>query len=181
MGFHVSNEPNRIARLELLAVHPRFRGGAWRTRRHGCSAPSLLDLDFHRLEMEIYGFNERAQAHAGARRVDTEGVKRRAYLRDGRWEDGVIYALAARDLGSSARRDSCTPCTGSRPEKSRAFYEALGWSSAATWTSPQRRAGRRRTTSSASPARKRARAHVQPRRPHVRPRYGLRPHRAGGR
>jgi RimJ/RimL family protein N-acetyltransferase len=103
MGFHVSNEPNRIARLELLAVHPRFRGrrvadeAARLFQRH-----LLLDLDFHRLEMEIYGFNERAQAHAECVGWIREGVKRRAYLRDGRWEDGVMYALLREDLGSSA-------------------------------------------------------------------------------
>jgi RimJ/RimL family protein N-acetyltransferase len=99
MGFHVSNEPNRIARLERLAVHPRFRG-----RRIADDASRLFqrhllrELGFHRLEMEIYGFNERAQAHA--RRVGwvEEGVKRRAYLRNGNWEDGVMYSLLRDDL-----------------------------------------------------------------------------------
>jgi RimJ/RimL family protein N-acetyltransferase len=101
MGFHVSNEPNRIARLELLAVHPRFRGrrvadeAARLFQRH-----LLVELGFHRLEMEIYGFNGRAQAHAERAGWVREGVKRRAYLRDGRWEDGVMYALLREDLGS---------------------------------------------------------------------------------
>jgi putative acetyltransferase len=103
MGFHVSNERNRIARLELLAVHPRFRGrrvadeAARLFQRH-----LLLDAGFHRLEMEIYGFNERAQAHAVRAGWVREGVKRRAYLRDGQWEDGVMYALLREDLGSGA-------------------------------------------------------------------------------
>jgi putative acetyltransferase len=99
MGFHVASEPNRIARLERLAVHPRFRGrrladeAARLFQRH-----ALLDLGFHRLEMEIYGFNERAQAHAERVGWVKEGVKRRAYLREGEWEDGVLYGLLREDL-----------------------------------------------------------------------------------
>jgi RimJ/RimL family protein N-acetyltransferase len=99
MGFHVANEPNRIARLERLAVHPRFRGrriaddAARLFQRH-----LLLELGFHRLEMEIYGFNERAQAHAERVGWAKEGVKRRAYLREGTWEDGVMYSLLREDL-----------------------------------------------------------------------------------
>jgi RimJ/RimL family protein N-acetyltransferase len=99
LGFHVASEPNRIARLERLAVHPRFRGrriadeAARLFQRH-----LLLELGFHRLEMEIYGFNERAQAHAERAGWVQEGVKRRAYLRDGEWADGVLYSLLAEDL-----------------------------------------------------------------------------------
>jgi RimJ/RimL family protein N-acetyltransferase len=99
MGFHVANEPNRSARLERLAVHPRFRGrriaddAARLFQRH-----LLLELGFHRLEMEIYGFNERAQAHAERVGWVKEGVKRRAYLREGTWEDGVMYSLLREDL-----------------------------------------------------------------------------------
>jgi RimJ/RimL family protein N-acetyltransferase len=99
LGFHVANEPNRIARLERLAVHPRFRGrriadeAARAFQRH-----VLVELGYHRLEMEIYGFNERAQAHAERVGWVREGVKRRAYEREGEWEDGVMYALLREDL-----------------------------------------------------------------------------------
>ena len=103
LGFHVASAPNRIARLERLAVHPRFRGRrvadeAARMFQHHL----LVELGFHRLEMEIYGFNERAQAHAERAGWVREGVKRRAYLRDGQWEDGVLYSLLREDLGSIA-------------------------------------------------------------------------------
>ena len=99
LGFHVSNEPNRIARLENLAVHPRFRG-----RRLADAAARifqlhlLLELGFHRLEMEIYGFNERACAHAERSGFVREGRKRKAYLKDGDWVDSVLYAMVAEDL-----------------------------------------------------------------------------------
>jgi RimJ/RimL family protein N-acetyltransferase len=99
LGFHVANEPSRIARLERLAVHPAFRG-----RRVADEATRLfqqlllVELGFHRLELEVYAFNERALAHADRAGFVREGVKRRAYLRDGEWVDAVMYALLREDL-----------------------------------------------------------------------------------
>jgi RimJ/RimL family protein N-acetyltransferase len=99
LGYHVSNEPNRIARLENLAVHPRFRG-----RRLADEAARLFqrhlleELGFHRLEMEIYAFNERACAHAERAGFVREGRKRKAYRKDGEWVDSMLYALVAEDL-----------------------------------------------------------------------------------
>jgi RimJ/RimL family protein N-acetyltransferase len=99
LGFHVANERNRIARLERLAVHPRFRG-----RRLADEAARLFqqhlveELGFHRLELEIYAFNERACAHAERVGFVREGRKRKAYRKDGEWVDSVLYALVAEDL-----------------------------------------------------------------------------------
>lgn len=99
LGFHVVNERSRIARLERLAVHPRFRG-----RRLADDAARLFqrlllgELGFHRLELEIYAFNERACAHAERAGFVREGRKRRAYLYDGEWVDTVLYALLPEDL-----------------------------------------------------------------------------------
>jgi RimJ/RimL family protein N-acetyltransferase len=99
MGFHLANERSKIARLERLAVHPRFRG-----RRVADEAARLfqrlllVELGFHRLEMEIYGFNERALAHAERAGFIREGVKRRAYRYGDGWADGVLYALLREDL-----------------------------------------------------------------------------------
>jgi RimJ/RimL family protein N-acetyltransferase len=101
LGFHASNPRNRIARLERLAVHPRFRG-----RRLADDAARIVqrllleELGFHRLEMEIYGFNERACAHAERSGFVREGRKRKAYLKDGEWVDSVLYAILAEDLVS---------------------------------------------------------------------------------
>jgi RimJ/RimL family protein N-acetyltransferase len=58
----------------------------------------LFDLDFHRLELEIYGFNERAIAHAERVGFVKEGVKRKAYRRRGEWVDGVLFGLVREDL-----------------------------------------------------------------------------------
>jgi RimJ/RimL family protein N-acetyltransferase len=99
LGFHLEDERSRIARVERLAVHPRFRG-----RRLADDAARLfqrellLELGFHRLELEIYAYNERAQAHAERAGFVREGVKRKAYLRDGEWLDAVMYALVREDL-----------------------------------------------------------------------------------
>ena len=60
----------------------------------------LEELGFHRLELEIYAFNERACAHAERSGFVREGRKRRAYLKDGEWVDSILYALLADELGS---------------------------------------------------------------------------------
>jgi RimJ/RimL family protein N-acetyltransferase len=99
MGFAVANRRSRIANLGALAVHPDFRG-----RRLADEAARLLqrhlifDLGFHRLQLEIYGFNERAQRHAERAGFVREGVRRKAYDRHGDWVDGVIYGLVREDL-----------------------------------------------------------------------------------
>jgi RimJ/RimL family protein N-acetyltransferase len=99
MGFEVANRRSRVANLGGLAVHPEFRGrriadeAARRFQRH-----LLFDLGYHRLQMEIYGFNERAQAHAERAGWVREGVRRKAYDRHGEWEDGVLYGIVREDL-----------------------------------------------------------------------------------
>jgi RimJ/RimL family protein N-acetyltransferase len=99
LGFHVANERSRIARLERLAVHPRFRGRRLADEAARRFQRLLLgELGFHRVELEIYAFNERACAHAERAGFVREGRKRRAYLKDGEWVDSVLYALVAEDL-----------------------------------------------------------------------------------
>jgi RimJ/RimL family protein N-acetyltransferase len=99
MGFEVANRRSRIANLGSLAVHPDFRG-----RRLADKAARLFqrhlifDLDYHRIQFEIYGFNERAQRHAERAGFVREGVRRKAYHRHGEWVDGVIYGLVREDL-----------------------------------------------------------------------------------
>jgi RimJ/RimL family protein N-acetyltransferase len=99
MGFEVANRRSRIANLGSLAVHPSFRG-----RRVADEAARLFqqhlldDLGFHRLQLEIYGFNERAMAHAERAGFIREGVRRKAYWRNDEWVDSVIYGLVQEDL-----------------------------------------------------------------------------------
>jgi RimJ/RimL family protein N-acetyltransferase len=99
MGFDLANKRNRIANLGGLAVHPEYRGrklsdeAARLFQRH-----LLVELDFHRLQLEIYGFNERAIEHAERSGFVREGVKRKAYWRHGEWADGVQFGLLREDL-----------------------------------------------------------------------------------
>lgn len=99
MDFELVNWRSSIASVGGLAVHPRFRG-----RKLGDEAARLfqrhllVDLGLHRLQMEVYGFNERAIAHAERVGFVREGVKRKAYKRDDGWVDGVMYGLLREDL-----------------------------------------------------------------------------------
>jgi RimJ/RimL family protein N-acetyltransferase len=98
-GFEVANRRSRIANLGGLAVHPAFRG-----RRLADDAARLLqgellgELRYHRLQLEIYGFNERAIAHAERAGFVREGVRRKAYHRHGDWVDGILFGLVLEDL-----------------------------------------------------------------------------------
>jgi RimJ/RimL family protein N-acetyltransferase len=100
VAFERVSEQHRIASAGRFAVHPDFR-----ERRIGVEAARLFqrlllgELGFHRVELQIYGFNERAIAHAERAGYVREGVKRHAYLKDGEWVDAVLYALTQEDLG----------------------------------------------------------------------------------
>jgi aminoglycoside 6'-N-acetyltransferase len=99
MAWELANRRSAIVHVGGLAVHPEFRG-----RRIGDDAARLLqrhlihERGFHRIELEIYGFNERAQRHAERAGFVREGVKRKAYRRGDGWVDGVLYAVVAEDL-----------------------------------------------------------------------------------
>ena len=99
MAWELTNRRSGIVHVSGLAVHPGFRG-----RRLADEAARLFqrhlihERGFHRIELEVYGFNERAQRHAERSGFVREGVKRQAYRRGDGWVDGVLYALVAEDL-----------------------------------------------------------------------------------
>jgi RimJ/RimL family protein N-acetyltransferase len=99
VGYHVVNERHGIVEAGRSALLPRFRGrglgdeAARLFQRH-----LLLELGFRRIELQIYGFNERAIAHAERVGYVREGVKRKAYERHGEWQDAVLFALLREDL-----------------------------------------------------------------------------------
>ena len=104
MGWELGNRRSRIVHVGGVAVHPRFRG-----RRLADEAARLLQrqlirgLGFHRIELEIYGFNECAQRHVERSGFVREGVKRKAYAREGGWVDGVLYGFVEEDLDDEPR------------------------------------------------------------------------------
>ena len=99
LAWELANERSAIAHLGGVAVRPAFRG-----RRLADDAARLLqrrlllDRGLHRLQLEIYGFNERAQRHAERSGFVREGVKRKAYRRGDGWVDSVLYAIVREDL-----------------------------------------------------------------------------------
>ena len=104
VGFEVRNRRSRIAFLQ----RPRGPPGLPRQRISDEAARLLqryliFDLGYHRLELEIYGFNERAIAQAARAGFVREGIKRRAYLRDGDWVDGVLFGLLREELPARDR------------------------------------------------------------------------------
>ena len=100
--FERANRRSRIADLGGFAVHPMFRGGRVSDTAARLFQHHLIDdLGFHRLQLEIYGFNERALRHAERAGFVREGVRRKAYWRNDEWVDGVLYGLVAEDLGES--------------------------------------------------------------------------------
>ena len=102
-AYEVVNERNRIVEGRRLAVHPRFRG-----RKLGDEIARSFqrlvfgELGFHRLEIQIYGFNERAIAHAERVGYVREGVKRKAYARFGEWQDAVLFSMLQEELPDSS-------------------------------------------------------------------------------
>jgi RimJ/RimL family protein N-acetyltransferase len=99
MAFEVSSRRSRIANLRGLMLAPEFRG-----RGIADAAARLLvrhlvfDLDYHRVQLECYGFNERAIRHAERAGFVQEGVKRKAYRRHDEWVDSVLFGLVREDL-----------------------------------------------------------------------------------
>ena len=104
IGFRLVNERSRIAEAGRFAIHPAHRGrGFGVAAAHLFQRYLLVDLDLHRIELQIYGFNERALAQAERTGYVREGVKRRAYLKDGEWQDAVLFALLREDFDEQDR------------------------------------------------------------------------------
>lgn len=99
LAFAVQNRRSRIASLSGVMVDPRARG-----RGVGEAAVRLLtrhlirDLGYHRVQLEVYGFNERALRLFERAGFVREGTKRRAYWRHGAWQDGVLFGLLEDEL-----------------------------------------------------------------------------------
>jgi RimJ/RimL family protein N-acetyltransferase len=99
LAFSVENRRSRIASLHAIMLHPGHRG-----RGLGVAATRLFvrhlvfDLGYHRVQLEVYGFNERALGLFERVGFVREGVRRRAYDRHGDWADGVLFGLVREDF-----------------------------------------------------------------------------------
>jgi RimJ/RimL family protein N-acetyltransferase len=102
IAFSIVNERSSIAQLYGVMLHPDFRGRGLAAEATRLFARYLLvDLNFHRVQLEVYGFNERAIRHFERSGFIKEGVKRKAYARHDEWVDGVMFGLVQEDLEES--------------------------------------------------------------------------------
>lgn len=99
LGFECQNERSRIVQIFGVMVDPQVRGSGLGGGAAALLARHLIDeLDYHRVQLECYGFNA-AAVHVFERAGFTqEGIRRAAYWRHGRWVDGVMFGLIAEDL-----------------------------------------------------------------------------------
>jgi RimJ/RimL family protein N-acetyltransferase len=99
LAFEVFSRRSRIADLRGLMLAPEFRGrGIADSAARLLARHLIFELDFHRVQLECYGFNDRAIRHAERAGFVREGVKRRAYWRHGEWVDSVLFGLLREDL-----------------------------------------------------------------------------------
>jgi RimJ/RimL family protein N-acetyltransferase len=95
------NRRSRIASVGGFVIDAEHRGGGLSVAAARALQDSLFARGFHRLQMEIYGFNARALRHAERCGWIREGVRRKAYWRNDEWNDGVLFGLVEEDV----RRD----------------------------------------------------------------------------
>jgi RimJ/RimL family protein N-acetyltransferase len=78
---------------------PAFRGrglGGWAARE--LAVHLIREVGFHRVQLEVYGFNEAALRLFDQAGFVREGARRKAYWRHDAWNDGVMFALVEEDL-----------------------------------------------------------------------------------
>ena len=99
IAFDSANRRSRIAHLYGLMVRPDFRGSGLAQGATCLFTRHLIfDLNYHRVQLECYGFNERAIRHFERAGYAQEGVRRKAYWRNDGWVDGVLFGLVREDF-----------------------------------------------------------------------------------
>ena len=99
VAYELVNERSAIVEIRNLAVHPDFRGRGVALEAARLVQQELVgERGFHRLQLEVYGFNVRAQEHFERAGYTREGVRRNAYRYGDGWTDGVLFGFVAEDL-----------------------------------------------------------------------------------
>lgn len=92
------NRRSRIAAVGGFVIDAEHRGTGAAVAATRALHAHLFGLGFHRLQMEVYAFNERALRHAERSGWIREGVRRKAYWRDDEWVDGILFGLVEEDV-----------------------------------------------------------------------------------
>jgi len=99
LALQLLSQRSRLCELTRLMVDPQVRrSGVGAQAVSLACRRSLLEHDFHRIQVETYGDNLAAQRLFERVGLVREGVQRRAYWRRGKWLDGVRYGILAEDL-----------------------------------------------------------------------------------
>ena len=98
-AYEVANRRSRIAHLFGVMLDPAFRGrGLAEAATRLLVRHLVFDFDYHRVQLEVYGFNERGMRFFERAGFVREGTRRKAYERHGEWHDGVLYGVIREDL-----------------------------------------------------------------------------------
>ena len=102
IGLHKIDWKNRVATLGI-AIGEK---GYW-NRGYGTEAVRTMlryafgELGLHRVELEVYSFNPRAQRCYEKAGFKREGVRREALFRDGRFHDVITMGILRQEFESS--------------------------------------------------------------------------------
>ncbi len=97
--WELVNRRSRIASVTGFAVDSSLHGrGVGTAAARAVQRHLIRERGLHRLQMEVYAFNDRALRHAERAGWVSEGVRRKAYRRDDAWVDGVLFGLVEEDL-----------------------------------------------------------------------------------
>jgi RimJ/RimL family protein N-acetyltransferase len=103
------NRRSRIASVSGFALDWAYRGRGIGTEAARALQRHLIrDVGLHRLQMEVYGFNERALRHAERAGWVREGVRRKAYWRNDVWVDGILFGFVEEDLDAAEAQSEST-------------------------------------------------------------------------
>ena len=94
--WELVNRRSRIAEIRTLMLDPARHGrGLATTAVRDLCALLFTRHGLHRVEAEVLGLNRAAQRVFERAGFVSEGNRRRAYDREGVWQDGVRYGLLA--------------------------------------------------------------------------------------
>jgi RimJ/RimL family protein N-acetyltransferase len=105
LAYAVQNRRSRIVYLYGVMLDPAVRGRGLAERAVRLVAHHLIrDRGYHRVQLEVYAFNERGLRLFERAGFVREGAKRQAYWRHGAWHDGVMFSLLEEDLADVRAR-----------------------------------------------------------------------------